>query len=43
MTPLDTRSNQYPSGEPARVALEVNAGVFAAQGIGEGDVIEIPD
>ncbi len=43
MTPLDTRSNQYPSGEPARVALEVNAGVFAAKGISEGDVIEIPD
>ncbi len=43
MTPLDTRFNQYPSGEPARVALEVNAGVFAAKGIGEGDVIEIPD
>ncbi len=43
MTPLDTRLNQYPSGEPARVALEVNAGVFAAKGIKEGDVIEIPD
>ncbi len=43
MTPLDTRSHQYPSGEPARVALEVNAGVFAAMGISEGDVIEIPD
>ena len=43
MTPLDTRFNQYPSGEPARYALEVNAGVFAAKGISEGDVIEIPD
>ncbi len=43
MTPLDTRFNQYPSGEPARYALEVNAGVFAAKGIGEGDVIAIPD
>jgi uncharacterized membrane protein (UPF0127 family) len=43
MTPLDTRSNQYPSGEPARVALEVNAGVFADKGISEGDVIAIPD
>ena len=43
MTPLDTRFNQYPSGEPARYALEVNAGVFAAKGIGEGDIIEIPD
>ncbi len=43
MTPLDTRFNQYPSGEPARVALEVNAGLFAAKGIVEGDVIEIPD
>ena len=43
MTPLDTRLGQYPSGEPARVALEVNAGVFAAKGISEGDVIAIPD
>ena len=43
MTPLDTRFNQYPSGEPARVALEVNAGVFAAKGISEGDKIEIPE
>ncbi len=43
MTPLDTRRNQYPSGELARFALEVNAGVFAANGIGEGDVIAIPD
>ncbi len=43
MTPLDTRFNQYPSGDPARYALEVNAGVFAAKGIGEGDVIAIPD
>lgn len=43
MTPLDTRFNQYPSGEPARYALEVNAGLFAAKRIGEGDVIEIPD
>ena len=43
MTPLDTRFNQYPSGEPARVALEVNAGVFAAKGISEGDKIDIPE
>ncbi len=43
MTPLDTRLNQYPSGELARYALEVNAGVFAAKGISEGDVIQIPD
>ena len=43
MTPLDTRLNQYPSGEPARYALEVNAGVFAAKGISEGDTIKIPD
>lgn len=43
MTPLDTRFNQYPSGEPARYALEVNAGVFAAKGISQGDVIQIPD
>ncbi len=43
MTPLDTRFNQYPSGKLARYALEVNAGVFAAKGIGEGDVIAIPD
>ena len=43
MTPLDTRPNQYPSGAPARYALEVNAGVFAAKGIGEGDIIKVPD
>ena len=41
MTPLDLSG--YSSVQPARVALEVNAGVFAAKGIGEGDVIEIPD
>ncbi len=43
MTPLDTRPYQYPSGEPARYALEVNAGVFAAKGISEGDKIDIPE
>ena len=43
MTPKDTRPNQYPSGEPARVALEVNAGLFAAKGISVGDIIEIPE
>ena len=41
MTPLDLSG--YSSVQPARYALEVNAGVFAAKGISEGDVIEIPD
>lgn len=41
MTPLNL--NQYPSVEPARFALEVKAGVFASAGIGEGDLLVVPD
>lgn len=40
MTPLDLSG--YSSVQPARFALEVNAGLFAAKGIREGDVINIP-
>jgi uncharacterized membrane protein (UPF0127 family) len=32
----------YPSIEPARFALEVRAGQFAAHGVVEGDHVEIP-
>ena len=41
MTPLDLSG--YSSVQPARYALEVNAGVFAAKGIAEGDIIKVPD
>jgi uncharacterized protein len=41
MPPLTTQL--FPSVEPARYALEVNAGVFQRLGITEGDVAEIPD
>lgn len=41
MTPLDLSG--YSSQQPARFALEVNAGLFAAEGIREGDVIDIPE
>jgi uncharacterized membrane protein (UPF0127 family) len=40
MAPLETRT--YPSGEPALMALEVKAGLFAALGIHVGDRVEIP-
>ncbi len=40
MTPLDLSG--YSSLQPARFALEVNAGVFTAKGINEGEVINIP-
>ncbi len=42
MIPLDTRVDQYPSREPARFAIEVNAQVFSDIGLNEGDRIEIP-
>ena len=42
MTPLDDRAGQYRSGEPARFAIEVNAGLFQQLGVKAGDVIEIP-
>ncbi|MGB2986181.1 MAG: DUF192 domain-containing protein [Phycisphaerae bacterium] len=42
MAPLDTRFGQYPSGSPARYAIEVNAGVLADLGVQAGNTIEIP-
>lgn len=42
MVPLDDRPNQYPSGSPARYAIEVNANVLADLGVDVGDKIEIP-
>jgi uncharacterized membrane protein (UPF0127 family) len=42
MAPLDDRYGQYPSGEPARFAIEVNAGVWREIGLVSGDRIEIP-
>lgn len=43
MAPLDERPNQYPSGKPARYAIEVNAGVFADLGLKVDDRITLPD
>jgi len=43
MAPLDERPGQYPSGKPARFAIEVNAGVFTDLGLTAGDKITIPD
>jgi len=42
MAPLDERSGQYPSGSPAKYAIEVNAGVWGRIGLHPGDAIEIP-
>lgn len=42
MIPLDARFGQYPSGSPARFAVEVNAYVFSDLGLAVGDRIEIP-
>ncbi len=41
MAALETRT--YPSVEPARMALEVRAGLFERLGIAEGDRAEIPE
>lgn len=41
MTPLSDHS--YSSRDPARYALELNAGVLSAKEIGEGEVVVIPD
>lgn len=41
MAPLETTS--YPSGEPARYALEVRAGLFEQYGIQVGDTVDFPD
>jgi len=42
MVPLDERPFQYPSGTPARYAIEVNGNVFVDLGLAAGDKIEIP-
>ena len=42
MAPLDERSAHYPSGAPARYALEVNANLLAELGLRKGDRVEIP-
>jgi|CXWL01.1.fsa_nt_gi uncharacterized membrane protein (UPF0127 family) len=43
MAALDERPNQYPSGKPARFAIEVSAGVFADLGLKASDRIALPD
>lgn len=43
MAALDERPNQYPSGKPARFAIEVGAGVFADLPLKAGDQVNIPD
>ncbi len=43
MAPLDDRYGQYPSREPARFAIEVNAGVWTELGVKAGDRLTIPD
>ncbi len=42
MVALDNRSGQYPSGSPARFAVEVNANVWSDLGVQAGDHIQIP-
>jgi len=42
MAPLDDRVGQYPSGRPAKYAIEVNADRFGKLGLEPGDQIEIP-
>lgn len=42
MIPLDDRPGQYPSGAPARFAIEVKADVWSQLGLQAGDRIEIP-
>jgi len=42
MAPLDERPGQYPSGAPAKYAIEVNAGVWGRIGVYPGDVVAIP-
>jgi uncharacterized membrane protein (UPF0127 family) len=42
MAPLDVRPWQYPSGKPAKFAIEVNAGVFATIGLRVGDIVDVP-
>jgi len=42
MAPLDTSLDRYPSVQPAKYAIEVNADVFSDVGLKAGDVIKIP-
>ena len=42
MAPLDERPYQYPSGSPAKYAIEVRANVFIDLGLKAGYRIEIP-
>ncbi len=42
MAPLDTRIGEYPSTEPVRFAIEVNAGLWEELGLAAGDRIDIP-
>jgi uncharacterized membrane protein (UPF0127 family) len=43
MAPLDDDLNKYPSGAPARFAIEVNAGLWEEIGLNTGDIVDIPD
>ena len=42
MAALDERPNQYPSGKPARFAIEVGARVFADLGLKRDDRLALP-
>jgi uncharacterized membrane protein (UPF0127 family) len=42
MAPLDDRPGQYSSIDPARFAIEVNAGVLQRIGLKEGDTLAVP-
>lgn len=43
MPALDDRSDQYPSGSPARIAIEVNENVWSEIGLEVGDTIALPE
>jgi uncharacterized membrane protein (UPF0127 family) len=43
MAALDERPNQYPSGKPARFAIEVSAGIFTDLGLKANDQITLPE
>lgn len=43
MAPLDDRTGQYPSNEPARYAIEVTAGTWSRIGLKKGDTIVLPE
>ena len=42
MAPLDDRQGRYPSGQPVRYAIEVNANVWARLGVNPGVRLDIP-